>query len=246
MFDKRLSDMDMPVRVLFTCFLLLLGAGYIASVFTIYISHREADGRPALTMNDIIITYYGDRESTVLETESLGGMKVYYESDADVDAVILWVKSGADRIGYEKVVAPIMKKSCIECHSPRGIESGSPLTTFDEVKGYTEVDTGVSLVRLAGLSHTHIISHGMMFFLLSIIFLMTGVKDRWKIILFVSAFIAILGDVLFWWLGKLSHIFAYGTVFFGALLGITFLFYFFVPIYEMWFFGRSGGGSSVK
>jgi hypothetical protein len=234
MFEKKLSAMTLPQRVLITAFLLIMGVGYLASVFTIYISHKEADGKPALSMNDIIITYYGDRETTLLATKSLGTMRQYYDSAADLDTVLGWIDAGADRIGYEKNVAPIFKKSCIECHSVRGSESHTPLTDYDEVKEYVTVSTGVEVVRLAGLSHTHLISHGVMFFILSLIFLATAVKDRYKIILITVAFIAVVGDVLSWWLAKLSPLFSYFSVMFGAFLGIAFIFFFFVPLYELW------------
>jgi hypothetical protein len=234
MFKKKLGEMDFPAKVLFTSFLLVVSFGYIAALTNIYVSHMNADGKPGLSMNDIIITYYGDRGSTLLETKSLGAMRKYYDSDSDLNAVIGWIDSGSDRIEYEKVVAPIFKKSCIECHSARGIKSDAPLTSFEEVMKYVKVSKGVDIVHLSTLSHTHLISHSMMFFILSVIFLFTSVKDRNKIALIILAYIGIFGDVASWWLSKLAPIFAYTSVISGAILGITFLFFFFVPLYEMW------------
>ena len=234
MFKKKLGEMDFPIKVLFTSFILVVAFGYLAAITNIYVSHMNADGRPGLSMKDIVITYYGDRESTLLETKSLGTMRSYYDSERDLNTVIGWVDAGSERIEYEKVVAPIFKKSCTECHSPRGTESDTLLTTYDEVMKYVKVSKGVEVVRLSTLSHTHLISHSMMFFILSVIFLFTSIKDRNKIILIVLAYIGILGDVASWWLSKLAPGFAYMSVIFGAILGITFLFFFFVPLYEMW------------
>ncbi len=120
------------------------------------------------------------------------------------------------------------------CHSKDGTESGSPLTTYDEVMKYVAVSTGVSPGRLGTLSHTHLISHGVMFFLLSLIFIATTVKDRWKILLVLTAYAGIVMDVFSWWLAKTAAAFAYFSVVGGALLGIAFLFFFFVPLWEMW------------
>ena len=234
MFKKKLGEMDFPLKVLFTSFILVVSLGYVAALTNIYVSHMNADGKPGLSMKDIVITYYGDRESTLLESKSLGTMRSYYNTDADLDAVIGWIDSGSDRIEYEKVVAPIFKKSCTECHSARGLESSSPLTTYEEVMKYVKISKGVEIVRLSTLSHTHLISHSMMFFILSVIFLFTSLKDRNKIAIIVLAYIGILGDVASWWLAKLSVIFAYTSIIAGAILGITFLFFFFVPLYEMW------------
>lgn len=234
MLDKNLKGLGIPAKILITLFILVVGAGYLSAVFAIYETHRTADGGPSLTMDDIIITYYGDRETTLLGSKSTGTMKTYYDSEADIDKVLNWIKEGSNRIAYEKVVAPIFEKGCVSCHSPRGSESGSPLTSFDEVKKFAELNKGLSFARLSTLSHTHLITHSLMFFLLSSIFLMSSVKDKWKILLFILSFGAILGDVSCWWLSKLSPAFSYGTVMFGSILGITYLFYFIRPLYEMW------------
>jgi hypothetical protein len=234
MFDRNLKGLGVPAKVLITFFLLVIGTGYLSAVYAIYETHRLADAKEPLTMADIVLTYYGDRETTVLGSKSLGTMKSYYESENDIDAVFAWIDSGTERIAYEKTVAPIFTKSCVSCHSARGSESGSPLTTYDEVMKYAEVNKGIGFARLSTLSHTHLITHSLMFFLLGLIFLMSSVKDRWKAILYVLSFGAIFCDVLCWWLSKLSPAFSYGTVLFGSILGITFLFYFVTPLYEMW------------
>jgi hypothetical protein len=234
MFDKNLKSLGISAKVLITFFILIVGAGYLSAVYAIYDTHRTVDGKEPLTMEDIIVTYYGDRETTLLGSKSLGTMKTYYDSEADIEAVLKWIEEGSERIAYEKTVAPIFEMSCVSCHSPRGSESGSPLTSFEEVKKYAEVNKGLSFARLSTLSHTHLITHSLMFFLMSLIFLMSSVKDRWKVILFILSFGSIFGDVACWWLSKLSPVFAYGTVMFGAILGITFIFYFFTPLYEMW------------
>ena len=234
MFEKGLSKLGIPAKLLITCFLCVMGLGYIFALFTIYASHENADAAPGLSMKDIVITYYGNREGTALEEKSLGSMATYYSSDEDMNAVIEWIASGADATAYEETVAPIFKKSCTMCHAKDGTESSSPLTTYDEVMKYVTVSTGVSPSRLGSLSHTHLISHGVMFFLLSLVFLATTVKDRWKISLVLVAYAGIVMDVFSWWLAKTAAAFAYFSVVGGALLGIAFLFFFFVPLREMW------------
>lgn len=235
MLDKPLNKLELPAKILLTLFILTLGLGYLAAVFTVYISHKDADGKPSFTMQDIVVTYYGDRESTVLETVSRGSMKTYYANDDDLETVIAWIDNGADRIGYEKDVAPIFKKSCISCHSSGGSEASSPLTSYDEVTAYTAVNTGLDFITLGGLSHTHLITHALMFLGLSLIFLMTTVKDRWKIILVFAAYGAIVFDVASWWLGKLAPGFAVISVVTGSIMGLVFVFFFFVPLYQLWF-----------
>ncbi|MBN2223666.1 MAG: hypothetical protein JW765_03230 [Deltaproteobacteria bacterium] len=234
MFEKGLVKLGIPAKLLITVFLCVMGLGYIFAIFTIYISHENADAKPGLSMNDIVITYYGNREGTAMEDKSLGSMATYFSSDGDKNAVIEWIRAGAEVASYDETVAPILKKSCTMCHSKDGTESGSPLTAYDEVMKYVTVSTGVSPGRLGTLSHTHLISHGVMFFLLSLVFIATTVGDRWKILLVLMAYAGIVIDVFSWWLAKTAAAFAYFSVIGGALLGIAFLFFFFVPLWEMW------------
>ncbi len=236
MFEKGLVRLGIPAKLLLTLFLCTMGLGYIFSVFTLYVSHKDADGKPNLSMNDIIVTYSGGGlETSILETVSNGAMKSYYSSDVDKNAVIAWIRSGADQSRYDETVTPILAKSCTICHSSEGSEPNIPLTTYDEVMKYVGVSTeSVSPLLLGRLSHTHLISHGVMFLLLSLIFLATQIKDRWKILLVFVAYFGIVADVLSWWLAKTAVFFNYSIVVAGALLGISFLFFFFVPLWEMW------------
>jgi len=234
MFEKGLAKLGLPAKVLVTCFLCVIGVGYLFSVYTVYAVHKDADTQPGFSMNDIVLTYCGDREHTVLETVSLGSMSTYYSTDDDKSEVINWIRSGAKRETYESTVSPIMKKSCTMCHTKDGPESSSPLTTYDEVMEYVQISTGVSPTRLGGLSHTHLISHGVMFFLLSLIFLGASIKDRFKIVVVLTAYFSVLADVFSWWLAKTAVGFAYVSVISGTIMGISFLFFFFVPLWEMW------------
>lgn len=234
MFEKGLAKLGIPAKLLITCFLCVIGIGYLFSVYTVYAVHKDADAQPGFSMNDIVLTYCGDKEHTVLETVSLGSMATYYASDDDKSEVIGWIRSGADKETYDSTVAPIMKKSCTMCHSKDGPESNSPLTNYEEVMEYVQISTGVSPTRLGGLSHTHLISHGVMFFLLSLIFLGTTVKDRYKILIVLTAYFSVVADVFSWWLAKTAEGFAYVSVISGAIMGITFLFFFFVPLWDMW------------
>ncbi len=75
-------------------------------------------------------------------------MATYYASETDRDAVIGWIRAGATKEEYETVVSPILKKSCVMCHSKDGPEANSPLTSFDEVMKYVEISTGVPPLAL--------------------------------------------------------------------------------------------------
>ncbi len=114
MFEKGLAKLGLPAKVLITCFLCVIGIGYLFSLYTVYAVHKDADAQPGLSMNDIVLTYCGDREHTALETVSLGSMATYYASDDDKSKVISWIRNGAEqtdvrvnrRPDYEERAAP--------------------------------------------------------------------------------------------------------------------------------------------
>jgi len=233
-FEKGLYKLELPFKALITFLLLTLALGYIFALYTIYLTHKDADSEPGLSMKDIIYMYSGNKESTTLETVSNGSMATYYATKDEKDQVIAWIRAGASEAEYDAVTAPIFKKSCTICHSPMGVESSLPLTTYDEVMKYVEISTGMPPIKLGTISHTHLISHGVMFFLLSLIFLFTAASDRLKILFISAAFFSISLDVVSWWLSKISSAFAYFSVVSGSIMGICFLLFFFMPLYEMW------------
>jgi hypothetical protein len=112
--------------------------GYIIFIFPSHINNTANNTGSRFTLNNIILPFISPgAQPSKLEAVSNGEMKTYYKSDADRNAVIAWIKSGANKTQYDTAVAPILNKSCIGCHSPSGSEPKINLTTYTEVKKYT-------------------------------------------------------------------------------------------------------------
>lgn len=66
-FDSiRLMKLPLPLKVLVTCFLLLMGAGYLVSMLNLYLTYSLVDGKPGVTPEDLKRAFYGERKRTIL------------------------------------------------------------------------------------------------------------------------------------------------------------------------------------
>jgi len=67
-FKITLSELDTPVKILFTGYLTTVAIGYFFALIQILFTHGMADGKFGLSIDDIVYSYYGNRSGTVLET----------------------------------------------------------------------------------------------------------------------------------------------------------------------------------
>ena len=56
--ETRFYDLTASRRLLYTCFLVLLGLGYLMALSQLYITHEKLDGKPGLSVADIADAYY--------------------------------------------------------------------------------------------------------------------------------------------------------------------------------------------
>jgi hypothetical protein len=59
---RHFQELPISMRVLFTGTLLVIGMGYLFALIYVYTSDAGKDGNPALTVDDIVITYSGSSE----------------------------------------------------------------------------------------------------------------------------------------------------------------------------------------
>ena len=77
MIDRRLhrlyrhfQELPLSMRTLFTGTLLVIGMGYMFGLIYVYSTDAGRDGKPGLSVDDIIISYSGSSEGTKLEAFS--------------------------------------------------------------------------------------------------------------------------------------------------------------------------------
>ena len=210
-----LRGLPVAMRALFSCFLITIGLGFLAAIYYLFLQDVDPHRRMGMSLvPSVAAKYYGERSGTRLESAVRGSMSSQI-SAADRAKVIGWLREGATQAGFAGV-QPIFEGTCRACH---GAQSGlpiPPLTTFEEVKAFAQVDTGTSLLALARVSHVHLFGISLVFLLTGAIFAMSEISWKWRLPIIAMPYLAIWADIGSWWLTKYEPVFAYVVVGGGA------------------------------
>ena len=232
-----LRNLSLPVRVLFTCFLVTIGIGYLFAIaYLISIDVEPHAKRGMGLIQAVIMKYYGQRGGTKLEAALTGAMGKNLTSSSKKQ-VIQWIRNGATASDFVSV-QPIFINNCAGCHSPKSGLSIPPLTTYEEVKAYTQIDMGESIKQLAKVSHIHLFGMSFIFILTGGIFVLSEVSLLWRVVLAATPFVAIWIDIGSWWFTRMEPVFAYTVIMGGVLMGLSLAAQIVLSIYEMWWKGQ--------
>lgn len=224
------------VKLLFTGYLTTIAAGYIMALIQILLTHGMADGKPGLSLNDIVYSYYGDRSGSVLESKLNGSMK-FNAPDEDRFKIIQWVRDGAPESTYLTDIKPIVEKNCVLCHNANA-GSLPDFNKFENLKKVSESSEGATFQSLTRLSHIHLFGISFIFMFVGIIFsFSTGVPRKYKYPAIIMPYLFLLIDIASWWLTKLNPHFAWLVIIAGTGLGVSFAFMWSVSMYQMWVLG---------
>jgi hypothetical protein len=229
----NLSTLGIPVKILFSGYLMVIAIGYGMAMIQILFTHGMADGKFGLSIEDIVYSYYGNRSGSPLEAKLNGSMKAN-APETERFQVIQWVRDGAGQKQYESEVKPIFEKRCVMCHNADA--GGLPdFEKFENVKKFTESDHGATFASLTRVSHIHLFGISFIFMFVGLIFaLSSGVPLKLKATAIVMPYVFLLLDIASWWLTKLNAHFALLVVIGGGGLAMAFVFMWVVSMYEMW------------
>lgn len=238
-----LRTLSGSMRVLFSCFLVTVGLGFLSAILYLFLQDVDPHRRMGMTLvPSISAKYYGERDNSRLESALRGSMSGRL-GDADRDRLIAWLRAGAEAETFA-AVAPILDRYCVACHSAASGLPVPPLTTFDEVKTLAQVDTGYSILQLARVSHVHLFGISIIFLLTGGIFAMSEVPRCWRMIVVAAPYLAIWADIGSWWITKYEPLFAWVVVIGGTLMGLALAVQVFCSLWEMWLAGRVSGRSA--
>ncbi len=228
-----LKTISLPVKVLFTCFLLTIGIGYLSAITYLFLIDIEPHARDNMgIVQAVIIKYYGQRGTTRLEA-SLEGSMGDNVTPAQKRQISEWIRKGAPSVGFESI-KPIFLDNCASCHSKESGMPVPPLGTFEEVTAYTRIDLGQSIKSLVRVSHIHIFGMSFIFILTSWIFVLCEIDARWKALLVAIPFLAIWIDIGSWWVTKFEPFFAYTVIAGGVLMGFSLASQILISLWEIW------------
>ena len=229
------AELPYSLRVLYTCVLLILGAGYLFALLNIYFTYAgRAGGNPLmLSYEDIVVAYSGSGKGSKLESALNGPMSTMLPPE-ERSTVLTWVRDGSAKGGYESAIQPLVAKRCLTCHG--GSNPHLPnFSNYDNLKKVTELDTGASIATLVRVSHIHLFGVTFIFFIVGHIFSHAYLRPVWlKCAIVAAPFAAIVFDVSSWYFTKLYHPFAFVVMGAGAVMAACFAVMFFTSIYQMW------------
>jgi hypothetical protein len=228
-----LRTLSLPVRVLFSCFLLTTGMGYLFAVLYLFLIDVEPHTKHGVGMvQTVIVKYYGQRGGTKLEA-ALDGTMGDNLTPAQKRQIITWIRRGVKEANFGSVQS-IFLDQCATCHSKQSGLPIPPLTTYEEVTAYTQMDMGESIKRLVKVSHIHIFGMSFIFILTGGIFVLSEAPVRWRALLVAIPFAAVWIDIGSWWFTKVEPLFAYTVITGGILMGLSLAAQIVLSLYGMW------------
>lgn len=230
---KRFYDRTISEKLLYTCFLLLVGLGYLMATSYLYVTHQMNDGKPGLSISDVADSYYGNRSGTRLEAAIRGSMAGNISIE-DRDLMVAWLKDGAGEDHFEHEITPILQKTCLGCHVAASGMNLPDFSTYAGLHKFAEVDTGMSMTSLLKLSHIHLFGISLLLFMLGGIFIQAEVNVIFKRFLVVSPMLAVFVDVASWFLTKMDSNYAIIVIFAGGILGLSMALQILISLFQIW------------
>jgi hypothetical protein len=233
-----LRTLSVPVRLLFTLFLLTIGLGYLTALFYLFVT--DVDPHRSTGMNlvaGIAMKYSGSAGSTRLQAALRGSMADRVGA-AEKQAIDRWIAGGSTTEGFEQV-KPIFAKNCAQCHSAASGLPIPPLTTVEEVRKIAVADTGTSLGTLARVSHVHLFGISIIFLLTGSIFALSELSAALRALIVAIPYLAIWADIGSWWVTKYEPFFAVVVIIGGGLMGLALAAQIAISLWEMWFRARA-------
>lgn len=233
----NLPNLPTPIKVLFCGFLFSIGLGLCMAGLQIMQTHGMADGKPGLSLDDIVYSYYGNRGGSMLENRLNGSMRTMGTPESRL-SIIKWVRSGSPKAEWDLRLKEIFMQNCAHCHTPAsGI---GDFSMFSEVKKVAKTDEGASIQALIRSSHIHLFGISFIFFFLGFIFSFAIGVPKWlKVSAIVTPFCFLIIDVFSWWLTKWSPDFAWLTLIGGFGYSIAATIMWFVSVYQLLVLSRN-------
>ncbi len=232
---RRFRDISTSERILDTLFLLTIGLGYLFALTHLFFTHSNRDGQSGLSVDDVMIAYYGSHDHSRLGAAINGPMEPNLRSKTDKLIILKWLQDGKTETDYREKVAPIIARDCLSCHRPSINPDLPDLSNYQALLAVADAP-GASLPALVKVSHIHLFGIAFILFLIGKIFILTELDPLLKRTIVAVPFVAMVIDILSWYITTLIPWFAYVVVGAGALLGLSMALQILISLYQMWFY----------
>jgi len=237
----NLPSLSLSVKALFTGYIFVVGLGLIMAGGQIMLTHGMADGEFGLSVDDIVYSYYGNREGSKLESKLNGSMKDKATPEENL-TMIKWARSGAPEDEWKATIKPIIDAKCAMCHAH--MPTLPDVSKYEHMKEIAAVDHGAEVGSLTRVSHIHLFGISFIFFFVGLIFSMSvGFRPLTKAIIIFVPFAFLIVDIAAWWLTKMNPAFAYFVIIGGFGYSVAAGIMLFTSLYQMWIMPLRGQSS---
>lgn len=228
----ELPTLPIPVKALFTGYIMVVGLGLMMAGAQILMTHGMADGKFGVSVDDIVYSYYGNREGSKLESKLTGSMKDKATAEENL-TMIKWARAGAPEDQWHSTIKPIVDAKCAMCHA--NIPTLPDVSIYSEMKKISHVDEGASVESLTRISHIHLFGISFIFFFIGLIFSMAVCYNKWvKALLIFTPFAFLVLDVAAWWFTRIDPAFAWMVIIGGFGYSLASSVMIFTSLYQMW------------
>ncbi len=183
--------------------------------------------------------------------EAVRGLIKWLENEAKEDE---FTKEGLAQAKDPSAQA-IIKAHCIECHNADGgdmedipyaetdasdpqyemvMKTAKPEITVEESGMQTKVFKPTGESRLIQITHVHILTMPVFTFIVGVLFLMTGIPAKLKLLIGPLPMLAVLLDISGWWLARWIEPFIYVIAAAGGLFGAMYALQILCILGSMW------------
>jgi hypothetical protein len=221
--------------------LLVLGVAYLFAMIQTFSVHANRDGESGLSPVDLELAYSGSKEGTRLESAVKGPMSQMLHKE-DIEETIKWIHGGAKKEVFQEKMRPMMEEHCLRCHgASKEARMSFPhipvLEGYDDVMKTVQIDSGTDILTLVRVSHIHLFGMTFIFFIVGGIFLHANVQPACvKCIILITPFIAIVLDIISWYMTKIYQPFAWVIYLSGVCMALAFAAQWIISMYQMWFY----------
>lgn len=237
----NLPSLSLSIRTLFSGYLLVMAIGFVMAGAQILLTHGMADGELGVSVDDIVYSYHGNRESSLLESKLKGSMKDK-ASALDRMKLIKWAREGSPEAEWagETGVGKVFANNCIACHnaSTPGLPS---FVDYAHAAEASKTDMGTTINALTRVSHIHLFGISFIFIFVGLVFTYSvGIPKIIKAVLLSIPFFFLIVDISSWWITKEYPAFAYLTLIGGTAYIIAFIVMWCTSMWQMWITAYNG------
>jgi hypothetical protein len=206
----RLAELGLGARIALTCLVFVFAIGFAASAEHLVGHHQNRDGQSGVSLVDLEGAYHGVSAPAPLAT-ALGRGHPEELAPGDRELLLRWLAGGRVSEDYDNLdlgaaaPAEILAKSCLACHGREQAAAGVPaLEYWDDVAkvAFAREIAPVPREILAASTHTHALSLAAISAVIGGLWLATRWPARLKEGLFALGALALLVDLVSWWLAR--------------------------------------------